>query len=95
MLSGDVKETFGPKAVAASQLHNGAALEPLSAMLSFSSGAATFGQLGQATCAAASSYMDALPESRRASAVSATSLQLVLVLGAGMGPETLEAMAGA
>ena len=95
MLCGDLKWTFAPKAVAASRLHSGAAIDPLSAMLFFSCAAARFGQLGQANYAAANSYMDGLADCRRDAATSGTSLQLVLVLGAGMGQETLEAMAGA
>ena len=94
MLTSDLKWTFAPKSIAASRLHTATAFEPLSAVLFFSSAAATFGQLGQANYAAANSYMDALAETRRGVAMTATSLQLVLVLGAGMGQETLEAMAG-
>ena len=95
MLSGDMSWTFSPKSVSAAHLHSAAAFDPLSAMLFFSSAAATFGQLGQANYAAANSYMDTLAETRRNIAVSASSLQLVLVLGAGMGQQTLDAMAGA
>ena len=91
----DLNWTFAPKAVAAARLHAGTAFDSLSALLFFSSAAATFGQLGQANYAAANSYMDTLAESRREIGASATSLQLVLVLGAGMGRETLDGMAGA
>jgi 3-oxoacyl-(acyl-carrier-protein) synthase len=77
---------FSPKAQAAQHVRHATVWTPLEALVLFSSVASALGNVGQASYAAANASIDALALDRTAHcALVATSLQLPLILGAGMG----------
>eukprot|EP00966_Prymnesium_polylepis_P324329 7380390-Prymnesium_polylepis.1 len=65
MTSSDVRSAFSSKAASAANLHASISTMPLRAVGLLSSVTAAFGGIGQAPCAAASAYLDALAASRR------------------------------
>ena len=79
-----------PKAYGAWHVHGATACAALEWAVHFSSVAACFGNVGQASYATANAYLDSLALGRRAHGAAACSLQLPLVAGAGMGAATLD-----
>ena len=76
---------FGPKATAARHVHSATAVARTEAVVFWSSVAAAFGNVGQGSYSAANACLDALGQMRRAHGAKASSMQLPLVMGAGMG----------
>lgn len=74
-----------PKSRGAWNLHVLTARLRVDALALFSSVASAFGNIGQASYAAANAYLDVLARQRRASAIEGAALQVPLVIGAGMG----------
>ena len=79
------KVSFAAKALAVVHLHRSAATTPLSALLSYSSVASAYGNVGQGSYAAANAVLDSFSQCRRANGMVAASVQWPLVGGAGMG----------
>ena len=91
MAADNVGFVLEPKAMAASHLHKANSRTVLEALGLFSSVSSTFGNVGQASYAAANSYLDALAFQRRSQGGVASSLQIPAVRGAGMGASTFDA----
>ena len=87
MSADHVGRAFGAKALGAWHLHSNDGRAPLDAFLLFSSIASVVGNVGQANYAGANSYLDALATSRRVHGLTACSLQIPIVRGAGMGED--------
>ena len=90
MSASDFGNVFAPKANGAALLYGATAQLPLQASVLFASIASAFGNIGQANYASSNAYLDALAPSRRTAGQRALSLQLPMVLGAGMGQATIE-----
>ena len=75
---------FAPKALGASHVQQVGACHSLEAFGLFSSVSSAFGNVGQATYAAANAYLDALAPSHRLCGRVSSSLQIPAVGGAGM-----------
>jgi len=80
-----------PKALGAWHVHCASSLTPLEALLSYSSVASTFGNVGQANYATGNASLDSFALARSASGLAAGSLQIPLVKDAGMGAATFDA----
>ena len=89
LINDGMQAVFAPKAVATWHLHCSAATERMTSLLLFSSVAAAFGNAGQAAYAAANASLDALALLRRMHGLIASSGQLPLVTGVGMGAAAL------
>ena len=87
-----VASPLQPKAGGAVRLHSATALGCVEALVLFSSVASTVGNPGQGNYAAANACLDALSRCRGAGGLAASSLQLPLVGGAGMGQATMDAL---
>ena len=85
MTSTHICHVSAPKALGAWHLHSGTMTTPLRSLVLFSSIASGLGNVGQANYAAANAALDSCALSRRAHGASASSLQLPLIGGAGMG----------
>ena len=81
-----------PQALGAAHLHAATAPACVQALVLFSSVASTVGNAGQANYAAANACLDALARCRGGSGLAASSLQLPLVGGAGMGQATMDSL---
>ena len=86
----ELAAVHAPKAYGAWHVHGATACAALEWAVHFSSVAACFGNVGQASYATANAYLDSLALGRRAHGAAACSLQLPLVAGAGMGAATLD-----
>ena len=95
LLKGMTRSAFqlvaSPKAFGAWHVHCASSLTPLEALLSYSSIASAFGNVGQANYAAGNASLDSFALARSASGLAAGSLQLPLVKDAGMGAAHLDA----
>ena len=87
-----VASPLQPKAGGAVRLHSATALGCVEALVLFSSVASAMGSVGQGNYAAANACLDALARCRGAGGLAASSLQLPLVGGAGMGQATMDAL---
>ena len=95
MAARDVSSSFAPKASGASHLHAATARTALEALVLYSSAAAALGNVGQANYAAANAALDALATRRHAEGLAASSVQLPMVGGVGMGQATMDALPAA
>ena len=87
----DFIQAFAPKAGAAACLdHAVARLGALKLFGLFSSVASAFGNIGQGNYAAANSYLDSLAFCRRLKGIAGSALQILPVLGSGMGAATFD-----